>query len=387
MKLLKIISTLMFVCVVLFSCKKEDTPSDPTKHTEQTVFMYMPWSSNLTSYFKDNIDDFADVIKNKASESVRVVVFFASSSSEATLFEMRYHNGELLRRVLKEYNVSTFITAEGITSIINEVKSFAPANSYAMIVSGHGMGWLPVVSSKARNVGQKDYWEYEGVPLTRYFGGLSPQYQIDIPIFADGIKASGTKMEYILFDNCYMSNVEVAYDLKDVADYIIASPTEVMAVGFPYGVIGGYLLGDVDYEAIAKGFYSFYSSYEYPYGTIGVIDCKEVANMANLMQEINSNDKFTPNANNVQSMDGYTPVIFFDFGDYVNNSCNDSNDLDRFNSQLKKLVPYSEYTKYYYSMSSGAKIIEHYSGMAISDPSFNYSAGKKTKTAWYMATH
>lgn len=385
MKLLKKILNIVFICAVFVSCNKE--PEDLTDQTDQTVFMYMPWSTNLTSHFKINIEDFSKAIERKASEKIRVVVFFATSSSEAILFEMRYYNGKVLKRDLKSYDISTFTTAKGITSLINEVKTFAPSNKYSMIVSCHGLGWLPVVPLEARGVGQKDYWEYEGVYLTRYFGGLSPEYQIDISTFADGIKATGTKMEYILFDDCYMSNIEVAYDLKEVADYIIASPTEIMAFGFPYNDVGGYLLGDVDYKGVIEGFYSFYSNYEAPYGTIGVIACQEVGNMANLMQEINSRYIFTSNDNTVQRMDGYSPIIFFDFGDYVSKLCDDKYLLSKFDSQLEKLVPYRANTESYYSMSTGAINIKHYSGITISDLSRNSKAKTKKETAWYKFTH
>ena len=35
-------------------------------------------------------------------------------------------------------------------------------------------------------------------------------------------------MEYILFDDCYMSSIEVAYELKDVTKYLIGSTSEMM---------------------------------------------------------------------------------------------------------------------------------------------------------------
>lgn len=69
-------------------------------------------------------------------------------------------------------------------------------------------------------------------------------------------------MEYILFDDCYMASVEVAYDLKEVTDYLIASPCEIMAYGMPYAEIGPHLLGKVDYESICDAFYEFYKNYE-----------------------------------------------------------------------------------------------------------------------------
>ena len=84
------------------------------------------------------------------------------------------------------------------------------------------MGWLPVYEMKVRSAPHmKMHWEYQGVPLTRYFGGLTAEYQTDIKSLASGIANAGMKMEYILFDDCYMSSIEVAYELKDVTECLM----------------------------------------------------------------------------------------------------------------------------------------------------------------------
>ena len=138
----------------------------------------------------------------------------------------------------------------GITAILNDVKAFAPASVYTMIIGCHGMGWLPVYEMKVRSAPHmKMHWEYQGVPLTRYFGGLTAEYQTDIKSLASGIANAGMKMEYILFDDCYMSSIEVAYELKDVTKYLIGSTSEMMAYGMPYAAIGEYLLGNPDYQS------------------------------------------------------------------------------------------------------------------------------------------
>ena len=121
-------------------------------------------------------------------------------------------------------------------------------------------------------------------------------------------------MEYILFDDCYMSSIEVAYALKDVTDYLIGSTSEVMAYGMPYAEIGQYLIGKVDYAGICDGFYSFYSTYSTPCGTIAVTDCSELDNLATIMKEINHRYTFDPSlTSSLQRLDGYYPVIFFDY--------------------------------------------------------------------------
>ena len=383
---------LFLISIFVVACQKEDIEPPIPTDTDQTVLLYMPWSSNLTSYFQNNIADFEKAVKQNILKNNRLIVFFAQTPTKATMFEIKYNKGEASRNIIQEYSVSTFTTADGITALINDVKKVAPANRYAMIISCHGMGWLPVSTSKAmkaRYAAEKDYWEYEGVPLTRYFGGLSSEYQIDITTFASGIAGSNTKMEYILFDDCYMSSIEVAYDLKNVTDYLIASPTEVMAYGFPYADIGKYLFGNVDYYGICNGFLSFYEQYNVmPCGTIGVIDCSELDRMTSVMKEINSryilNDT---DVNTVQRLDGYNPIIFFDFGDYVSKLCNDTELLNRFKMQFDRTVPHFMATRSYYSMSKGQVHLNSYSGVTISDISLSPKAFNKKETAWYKATH
>lgn len=281
---------LLGMMILLFaSCHKEDAPD--VSPCERTLFMYMPWSGDsyaLTSYFYTNISDMEDAIREVGLDDERVVVFLSTSSSEATMFEITCTDGNCQRVTLKEYTSPAFTTIEGLTSILNDVKSFAPAQSYAMTIGCHGMGWLPVHSLRSRSVDMfKPHWEYEHTLPTRYFGGTSSAYQTDISTLKESLEQAGMPMEYILFDDCYMSSIEVAYALRHVAEYLIACPTEIMAFGMPYGEIGRYLLGEPDYESICREFYEFYSTYQSPYATFGITDCSELDALASLMREIN----------------------------------------------------------------------------------------------------
>lgn len=281
---------LLGMMILLFaSCHKEDAPD--VSPCERTLFMYMPWSGDsyaLTSYFYTNISDMEDAIREVGLDDERVVVFLSTSSSEATMFEITCTDGNCQRVTLKEYTSPAFTTIEGLTSILNDVKSFAPAQSYAMTIGCHGMGWLPVHSLRRRSVDMfKPHWEYEHTLPTRYFGGTSSAYQTDISTLKESLEQAGMPMEYILFDDCYMSSIEVAYALRHVAEYLIACPTEIMAFGMPYGEIGRYLLGEPDYESICREFYEFYSTYQSPYATFGITDCSELDALASLMREIN----------------------------------------------------------------------------------------------------
>lgn len=58
--------------------------------------------------------------------------------------------GDVNVKYLK-YKSPPFTTIDGITAILNDVKAFAPASVYTMIIGCHGMGWLPVYEMKVRS--------------------------------------------------------------------------------------------------------------------------------------------------------------------------------------------------------------------------------------------
>lgn len=148
MKLIRLLPILLVIVLsCLTSCRKEEIPS---ADNERTLFMYLPWSTNLTSYFYQNIDDMEDAIFRRGLDKERVLVFLSTSSTEAELFEITVNNGTCTRQILKEYTRPAFTTEEGLTGILNDMESFAPAKTYSLIVGCHGMGWLPVAQSKAR---------------------------------------------------------------------------------------------------------------------------------------------------------------------------------------------------------------------------------------------
>lgn len=129
---------LLAAIVLLVACRENETDEKP--FCERTLFMYLPWSTNLTPYFYTNISDMEKAVREKGLDNERVVVFLSTTSSEASMFEIVYENGETRRNTLKTYDSPAFTTVGGLAAILNDVKSFAPARSYAMTIGCHGMG-------------------------------------------------------------------------------------------------------------------------------------------------------------------------------------------------------------------------------------------------------
>lgn len=390
---LLVIFSLAAISATLSSCSDNDDTSGVPPTAKQTVLMYMPWSgSGIYPYFLKNITSFETAIENnRGLGGNALVVFISENSTTSHLININYEHGECVRDTLKTYSFTecNYTTASGIAAVINDAKLAAPAEKYAMAIGCHGMGWIPAgtnVAARSRTAAM----QRKNVHQTRYFGDTSnSNYQTDVTTLAEGVTLSGTKMQYILFDDCYMSNIETAYDLRGATDYLIASTCEIMIEGMPYAEIGIDLLTN-NYEGVVDGFYEFYSKFSTPCGTIGVTDCREVEQMADIVRLINT--AFPAGVNdlgNLQKLDGYTPTIFYDFGDYVSSLCQDQSLLATFNDQLGKLVPYKAATKTYYSMLTGNQTkIKTFSGLTISDPTTNkYVIREKTQTNWYKVTH
>lgn len=375
------------------SCSDDgELPPYPDK-AKQTVIMYMPWADNtIHYYFEKNISAFeAAIERNHGLDGNQLIVFIAENGQQSQMYRIYYYDGKCRRETLKTYDFAScdYTTPEGISQIISDAIAAAPASTYALAIGCHGMGWVPAGTDVGTRTFMNNIKAANAYP-TRFFGSSGdPTYQTDILTLAEGIANTGVKMKYILFDDCYMSNIETAYDLRNVTDYLIASTCEIMIDGMPYDEIGIDLLNN-KFKNVVDKFYNYYSNFKTPCGTIGVTDCREVENMAYIMRQINDRyPDFPYNTTDIQDLDGFENTIFFDFGDYVSKLCSDPNMLSAFKEQLVRLVPYKANTETYYSMYTGEQYtINTFSGITISDPSVNRSiANVKTQTNWYRATH
>lgn len=375
------------------SCSDDgELPPYPDK-AKQTVIMYMPWADNtIHYYFEKNISAFeAAIERNHGLDGNQLIVFIAENGQQSQMYRIYYYDGKCRRETLKTYDFAScdYTTPEGISQIISDAIAAAPASTYALAIGCHGMGWVPAGTDVGTRTFMNNIKAANAYP-TRFFGSSGdPTYQTDILTLAEGIANTGVRMEYILFDDCYMSNIETAYDLRNATDYLIASTCEIMIDGMPYDEIGIDLLNN-KFKNVVDKFYNYYSNFKTPCGTIGVTDCREVENMAYIMRQINDRyPDFPYNTTDIQDLDGFENTIFFDFGDYVSKLCSDPNMLSTFKEQLGRLVPYKANTETYYSWYTGEQHpINTFSGITISDPSVNRSiANVKTQTNWYRETH
>lgn len=371
------------------SCSDDDSPDRSATPVDHTLFMFFPWSNTLLSDFRRTVQDMATVVSRRTMHDERVIVYMATSQREAVLFELKQRDGQCYTDTLRHYADSPFTSRSWLSALFSTITTLAPATHYGMVIGCHGLAWVPVRGQQ--NVQGRKYapgsvhYDIQGPVTTRYIGGLNSETQIETSQLAGAMADAGLHTEYLLFDACYMSSVEVAYEFKDVTHYLIASPTEVISYGFPYLTMGNYLLGTPNYKGIVDSFINFYSSYSMPYGTVAVTDCTQLDALAYLAQQINIASEGQPEPDGVQTMDGYRPPLFYDLGHYMSLKSAASTVLSSaFAAQLENTVLYKGHTPKYISALRDSPVpILHYSGLTTSQSSRNYLADKINDTAWY----
>ena len=413
------------------SCSGEAEDVDSVN--KQTILVFMPWTGStntagLTTYLKDNVDSIcAGIVAKKGLNNTRVMLFFSESAGQNVLYDLQYDatSRSVNRVAVKNYEGTTYNSVDGLAGIINDVKEAAPALNYSMIIGCHGCGWTQVSDwahypnyarpntgsispasitpawqqtepTSTDNFSGIQFGEDPNDPKTRFFGSVSwSDGSMDVTTLAQAIEKSGTKMQFIIFDACYMGNVETAYELRNATNYLIASSSEVLSIGLPYKSLWNYINSATpNYSSIVSTTVNYYSKLSNPYCNLAAIDCRQLDKLASIMKEINSKYTLSPSVPvySIQSLDGFFPNLFYDLETYVDSLKPSGVLKDQFTAQLKATIKAAQSTPQViaFALSSRGEIIDvnHYSGLTISDPSLHSVAIEgREKTAWWKATH
>ncbi len=375
---------LLVALIGLTSCGKDDNPEPKYTHT---VMIYFPWSgyadntSSLIGMFRENMTGIENaIISDKGTGSTRVLMLMASSSTEGDLYEIVYSKGACTRKPLKTYADWSFTSTDNIKTMLNDVAAYSPTPSYSMLMGGHGLGWLPKEISLVKK---------------RAFGGLEAATRTNIDQLATAIQQSQMKrLTCLCFDDCYMANIETAYELRNTVDYIIASTNEIMNIGLPYERIWSELKRSVPgFKTVIGEFHSFYSSYRYPYGALSAIDCAQLDRAALLMRQLNTRldaAGIVPSDIASQRLDAYGRGVFFDMEDYTKQAIaalgGDKPLQMEFAQLYSDLIIAHSCTPRVYSNGMSLEVSTN-CGLTISDPTTNQEVARAMETTgWYQAT-
>ncbi len=393
---------------VFFGCKKSgDEPTPTPEPTPQTTLMYLT-GTDLSYFFSQNLTAAKSAISQNALGDGRFLVFMHSSSTSATLVEYKYENGSCVSETLKSYEGVTSLSQATITEVIADMKIFAEAEKYGLIISGHATGWVPKdkESSWSKVAPMEDVIDWNAMAsspiVTRFLGSTNDTY-FDISELQTSLEATKTHFEYILFDACFMSSIEAQYDLRNLCDYIIASPCEIMGAGFPYDTVLPQLFADNGYnyniQGVCEAYYDYYSTYSFPSGCVAAAVTSELEPLAEIIYQINLlYDDSAIDTEQIQAYERLSGHLFFDLEDYILTKCEDSDLAEQFTEQMAKAYPTEcrLHTERFFanigvSASSANNYdayyttITYYSGVSTSAPSSRLTSDW-SNTAWAAAS-
>ena len=147
------------------------------------------------------------------------LIVYVNKSGTATEkpYLARLKDGQVVDSTTVEGSVSSDPAA--LEKALSHMCEKYPAKSYGLVLWGHANSWLirsdSIVYARTRAYG--------------YDESTSPDTYMNFPSMA-----RGSKLSYIFGDCCEIGCVEVAYELRNVADYLIASPAEIPGEGAYY---------------------------------------------------------------------------------------------------------------------------------------------------------
>lgn len=396
----------LLTLATLAACSKEEPGYNPPALADRTVLLYMPGQS-LSAYYKNNIQGIHTAVTDRALGNGRMLVCWQpEKQTSAVMLEIYYDRNKRRSetKTLKTYDDFNAGSAADVQRIFADAAELAPAQNYGLIIGCHGKAWIPasggVLPYSLRSAEpDDDVWTTApGAKTTRSFGDTG--YELDITELASAIETQSFRFDYLIFDDCFMANIETLYDLRRAVDYIVASPCEVMGDGFPYDRIVPHLFeGNGVLSSLEKACWEFWNLYEndwrstIAYEQSGCISLAVTAQLDALAKEMcrikDKKQAFDIDA--LQYYKGNVTKLFYDLEHYVTLCCNDQGVVDDFKARMELAFPVSSrhHTASFYSAYDRRNhSINYYSGVSVSEPepSAKYAA-ENQQTNWYRDTH
>ncbi|WP_279069999.1 clostripain-related cysteine peptidase [Alistipes timonensis] len=396
----------LLTLATLAACSKEEPGYNPPARADRTVLLYMPGQS-LSAYYKNNIQGIHTAVTDRALGNGRMLVCWQpEKQTSAVMLEIYYDRNKRRSetKTLKTYDDFNAGSSADVQRIFADAAELAPAQNYGLIIGCHGKAWIPasggVLPYSLRSAEpDDDVWTTApGAKTTRSFGDTG--YELDITELASAIETQSFRFDYLIFDDCFMANIETLYDLRRAVDYIVAPPCEVMGDGFPYDRIVPHLFeGNGVLSSLEKACWEFWNLYEndwrstIAYEQSGCISLAVTAQLDALATEMRriKDKKQAFDIGALQYYKGNVTKLFYDLEHYVTLCCNDPGIVNDFKARMELAFPVSSrhHTASFYSAYDRRNhSINYYSGVSVSEPepSAKYAA-KNRQTNWYRDTH
>ncbi len=312
--------------------KRENDSHGKADKVKETLMVYMV-GSDLESQIGAATHDLQEMaISGYDPDEMNVVVCAGgahkwwNTSVDGDGLSMYIMEDEDIKPVY-DFENDNMADSDTLQEFINEAKAEYPADNYSLLLWNHGGGAV---------LGY-------GVDETH------DNQMLSVSQLGDAINGSDVcddgKFEWIGFDACMMGMVEVANELKDSANYMIASEEVEAQDGWDYSALGEItdkdaFAGDEAGEIITEAFGRYYDdNYKYvPDYTLACIDMSKVSDVTDAITD------FAKKADGALGNGDYSKIARARdnakaFGNSANASMFDYIDLGSFSRQIEDIYP------------------------------------------------
>ena len=252
MKKIKILSLLFSVAMLVLACHDDEegpVAPQPREQVGRTVLVYIVGdngANELSELFKTNFRDMKKGMEEVDYSKCNLVVYSEMVDDVPHLISLKKKNGKVVADTLFTYTEQNPLDKNVMSNVISQTINYFPADSYGFVFLSHSSSWVPATKdANSRSIG---YYR---------------RTQMNIPDFHEVLLSSFPKpLKFILFDSCSMQAVEVAYELRDCAEYFIGSPTEIPGPGAPYSAVVPEMFTENNLPVnIANAYFGYYERY------------------------------------------------------------------------------------------------------------------------------
>jgi len=279
---------------------------------------------------------------------------YASPSAPVLYRLWANRSGEVQRDTIQIWGGDTQLcTRETIHEALSTTQKKYPAQSYGVVFSSHGSGWLPpgyYTDPSKFEPSSGSLWSLRSIGQDKTPTGGT---EMSLEDFADAIPMH---LDYCLIDACLSGCVEVAHALKGKADIVGFSPTEVLADGFDYKNITTHLFArPLDPVEVCREYFAYYNaqSGSSRSATITAVDTRKMDALEAVCKELFEAYRpilKTMSGSNVQGYFRYDRHYFYDLRDILVQAGISEQEKARLDAALSQFIVYQAATDYFLSI-------------------------------------
>lgn len=226
----------IFMVLAITACQSDDNIEaiDFDQPADHTVLMYLVGDyGNMSQPLQRNVQDAQRAVLDSIKAGKLNVLIFKDNQQYNDNLPMLYwvHNTmkhKLDTVILKKWDTEIDATDPNvITEVVNMAFSRFNTPIKGLVLGSHACGWVPKMNGAANAAAPRPSFGLDvDTPDKK-------SHTCELPLLSEALLKC-PHLDYLIMDCCHMGNAEVAYQMRDVAHYMVGSACEVVGTGMPY---------------------------------------------------------------------------------------------------------------------------------------------------------